>query len=195
MTTRSPIHKLFCYVDETGQDTQGRLFVVAVVVTESVRDDLRQQCMAIESESGKGQRKWVKSKRDRRLAYIRQVLALPALKGRCCFAAYYDHLDYLEATVQAIAGSLRLAESGVYQATVLIDGLPRSEEREVGLHLRRLGVSTKKVRGVNDETDVLIRLADAMCGFVRAALEGQPDMRGLLDEQLRAGVIRRLSAE
>lgn len=41
-------YKLFCYVDETGQDTQGRLFVVAVVVAERARVMLRQQCSAIE---------------------------------------------------------------------------------------------------------------------------------------------------
>lgn len=86
---------LFCYVNETGQDTQGRLFIVAVVVTESERDDLRQQCGAIELESGKGQRKWVKSKQARRLAYIRQVLDIPVLHGKLCFLASYDHVDYL----------------------------------------------------------------------------------------------------
>lgn len=188
-------HKLFCYVDETGQDTQGRLFVVAVVVTDSEREMLRQQCSAIEAQSGKGQRKWVKSKYDRRLAYVQQILKIPALHGRLCFSASYDHANYLEATVQAVAGSLRLVESAEYQATVLIDGLPRSEEREVGLQLRRLGVPVKKVRGAQDDTDVLIRLADAVCGFVRAALEGQPDMRSLLDEQLRLGVVREVSGK
>lgn len=188
-------HKLFCYVDETGQDTQGRLFIVAIVVTESERDALRKQCSAIEFGSGKGQRKWVKSKHDRRLAYMKQVLQIPALYGKLCFEASYDHVDYLEATVRAIAGSLRLVESAEFQATVLIDGLPRSEEREVGLQLRRLGVPVKKVRGAKDETDVLIRLADAVCGFVRAALEGQPDMRSLLDEQLRHGVVREVSSK
>jgi hypothetical protein len=105
----------------------------------------------------------------------------------------YNRLDYLEATVQAIAGTLRLVESAEYQATVLIDGLPRSEERAVGLQLRRLGVPVKKVRGVKDENDVLIRLADAVCGFVRAALEGQSAMRSLLDEQLRLGVVCEVS--
>lgn len=120
---------LFCYVNETGQDTQGRLFIVAVVVTESERDDLRQQCGAIELESGKGQRKWVKSKQARRLAYIRQVLDIPVLHGKLCFLASYDHVDYLGATVRAVTGSLRLVESGEFQATVLIDGLQRSEER------------------------------------------------------------------
>lgn len=48
----------------------------------------------------------------------------------------------------------------------------------------------KKVRGASDETDALIRLADAVCGFVRAALEGQSDMRTLFDEQVRLGVVR-----
>ena len=192
----SPLtHKLFCYVDETGQDTQGRLFVVAVVITESEREALRQQCSAIELESGKGQRKWVKSKHDRRLAYMRQVLKIPALHGKLCFSASHGHADYLDATVRAIAGSLRLVESAEFQATILIDGLPRSEERQVGLQLRRLGVPVKKVRGAQDETDVLIRLADAVCGFVRSALEGQPDMRSLLDEQLRLGVLREVSGK
>jgi hypothetical protein len=51
----------------------------------------------------------------------------------------------------------------------------------------------KKVRGARDETDVLIRFADAVCGFVRAALQGQPDMRNLLDEQLRLSVVREVS--
>lgn len=53
----------------------------------------------------------------------------------------------------------------------------------------------KKVRGARDETDILIRLADAVCGFVRAALEGQPDMRILLEEQLRVDLVREVSKE
>lgn len=52
------------------------------------------------------------------------------------------------------------------------------------------GANVKKVRGASDETDALIRLADAVCGFVRAALEGQSDMRTLFDEQVRLGVVR-----
>jgi hypothetical protein len=33
--------KLYCYVDETGQDTGGRLFIVAVILTSDQRDELR----------------------------------------------------------------------------------------------------------------------------------------------------------
>lgn len=45
--------KLYAYVDESGQDTQGELFVVAVVVTGSERDALRQALRNIERDSCK----------------------------------------------------------------------------------------------------------------------------------------------
>jgi hypothetical protein len=32
--------KLYCYVDETGQDTLGQFFIVSVVITEDIREKL-----------------------------------------------------------------------------------------------------------------------------------------------------------
>jgi len=76
-----------------------------------------------------------------------------------------------------------------YKVTVLLDALPRSLERDVGLRLRRKGIRAK-VRGVKkDENDVLIRLADAICGFVRADIEGQPEMRYLFTQGIRDGFL------
>lgn len=46
--------KLYCYVDETGQDTEGDLFVVSLVVTGDERDELLKLCESIEKKSGKG---------------------------------------------------------------------------------------------------------------------------------------------
>ena len=69
--------KFFCYVDETGQDTQGELFIVTVVTASQERNQLRQACEDIERDSRKGRRKWVKTTYSRRLAYIRQVLERP----------------------------------------------------------------------------------------------------------------------
>ncbi len=34
------IKKLYCYVDESGQDTKGDIFVVSVVVTDDNRDEI-----------------------------------------------------------------------------------------------------------------------------------------------------------
>lgn len=52
------IHKLYCYVDETGQDTKGRLFIV--VAGERVK--LNQYLEEVENKCGIGKRKWVRAK-------------------------------------------------------------------------------------------------------------------------------------
>jgi len=187
--------KFFCYVDETGQDTRGELFIVAVVIAGQERDQLRQACEDIERDSRKGRRKWIKTKYDRRLAYIRQVLERPIFAGKLNFAVYRDVQDYPSSTVQTIARALSATGGTDYKATILIDGLPRSLERMVGLQLRRLGIRAKKVRGLKDESDALIRLADAVCGLVRGATEGQPAMRALFERGIQTEVLRDLSGE
>ena len=155
--------KFYCYVDETGQDTLGEIFIVSIVIADYERDLLRQICKDIERHSRKGHRKWAKTSYDRRVAYIRQVLERATFAGKLNFAIYRDTRDYAFVTVQAIARALNATGETDYKVTVLIDGLPRSLERTVGLQLRRLGIRAKKVRGLKDEGDVLIRLADAAC--------------------------------
>ena len=49
--------KRYFYIDETGQDTKGRLVVVAVIIGEHDTDDLRLACEEIEALSRKGTRK------------------------------------------------------------------------------------------------------------------------------------------
>jgi len=187
------MQKFFCYVDETGQDTQGELFIVAVVIAGQERDQLRQACEDIERSSRKGRRKWVRATYSRRLAYLRQVLKRPIFEGKLHFAAYRNVQNYSTLTVQAIARALSEMDETNYKATILIDGLTRSLERAVGLQLRRAGVHAKKVRGLKDENDALVRLADAVCGLVRGAMEGQPVMGALFEWGIQTGVLKDLS--
>lgn len=49
--------KLYCYVDESGQDTEGRLFIVGGVITTQERDELTALCEQIERNVGK-RNKW-----------------------------------------------------------------------------------------------------------------------------------------
>ena len=189
----SEIQRFFCYVDETGQDTEGELFIVAVVIAERERNQLRQACKDIERNSRKGQRKWIKAKYSRRLAYIRGVLERPIFEGSLNFAVYRNAQDYSSLTAQTIARALSATGEMDYKATIFIDGLPRSLERAIGLQLRRLGVRAKKVRGLKDENDALIRLADAVCGLVRSAVEGQPAMQALFERGIQTGVLKDLS--
>jgi hypothetical protein len=189
-----PTQKLFCYVDETGQDTAGRLFVVSVVLASHDREPLRRSLGAIECASGKGQVKWHRSKRPAREAYTRSVLAVPALHGRLFYDAYPNTRNYPVKTVLTVARTVILAGGDDCKTTVFVDGLRKSQYHWFGVELRHLGIKISKVRGVHrDEADALMRLADAVCGFVRAALEGETPYAALLAAARADGTIRPLS--
>ncbi len=184
--------KFFCYVDETGQDTNGKFFIVSVIVTDQERQGLYQICEKIEDESQKGRRKWNKTAHNRRIAYIRQILADPVFVGKLNYAVYHDENDYTRLTIETIKRTLNALAEEDCEVTVFIDGLQRTLERNVGLQLRRSGFPTKKVRGLNDENDALIRLADAVCGLVRSAAEQKLMMRELLEQGVKTGIFKNL---
>ncbi len=184
--------RFYCYVDESGQDTRGRLFVVSVIIAAEDRDELLKALEAIERETGKNRVNWNKTTYSRKLAYIRRVLKLNAIPGKLNFALYQESRDYFGLTVQTIVSALnKIDKADDYKATVLIDALPPTQARVVSHLLHLSGVHAKKVRGVRrDENDALIRLADAVCGFVRAAHEGQPEMLKLFEDAVHKGVLK-----
>ena len=166
------VKKLYCYVDETGQDTEGKLFIVSVVVTSDERDALLKLCEDIEKESGKGKFKWGKSEKKRRLKYLKRIFETKIFKDKLRYSVFRDSKDYDLATIMSVAKALHFKEPKGYTTLVYVDGLSRSKRHEYGSQLRKLGVPTKKVQGVTkDENNALTRLADAIAGFVRDALE------------------------
>jgi hypothetical protein len=185
--------QLYCYVDESGHDTRGRLFVVSVVITGSERDRLRDLCERIEQTSLKGVWKWTRVSRERQMAYARQIVAEPELRGKLFYAVYKSAKGYLSLTVNSVALALNVSGEEDYQVTLVVDGLPRAHVHSVGRQLRGKDIRTRKVRGARDESDALIRLADGVCGLVRAAEEGQPEMRRLLERGVQAGVLKDVS--
>lgn len=181
--------KLYCYVDETGQDTVGELFIVSVVVTDSSRDGLVAILEDIEATSGKGRVKWMKVRGRQRVDYIGAVLSNPAFKGKLYFASYKGSKSYMALTVLSTAKAILKAEPLRHPVVVYVDGLPKARLRWFGVELRHLSVRTSKIVGVRrEEADALIRLADACCGFVRAALSGeQPEMAVLFSRAQASG--------
>ena len=185
--------KLYCYLDETGQDTKGDLFLVSVVITEKEREALREELVKVEKASLKGRRKWMKTRNEQRLAYIRGILKIPALKGGLNYAVYHNTTDYLPRTVLTTARAITKYGEGDYKAVILVDGLRKSQTRWFGAELRHLHIRTEKVRGVRkEEAEPLMRLADAIAGFVRAAISGDKTMHRVLERAKRQGYIREL---
>ena len=185
--------KLYCYVDETGQDTKGRFFLVAIVITCKERERLILELERIEDSSLKGIRKWKNTKPARRIAYLDLILASQLLINKINYAVFLDRNDYQDLTIIATAKAIiSIAPINNYEALVYVDGLSRTDRFVVGAGLRHRHVKVKMVRGLTDESSSLIRLADAMAGFVRDYLEGDPSMRSLYKKAVDSGLIRKL---
>lgn len=162
--------KLYCYVDESGQDTLGELLIVSVLVVAEEKEMLERLLEKIEQETGKSYLKWSKNSKVRRRAYMERVLEIKLLREKLMFAIHRNTLDYLEITAQTIAKTFARAAPQEYRAIVLIDALPSAVAIKMGAQLRRRGVHVKKVKGVRrEENDALMRLVDAVCGLVRDA--------------------------
>ena len=72
MTTQ----KLYCFVDETGQDTKGDFFLVAVVLKEAEDLQLLQDKLEEIEETSKKNLKWSRSSFKVREIYLKQLMTL-----------------------------------------------------------------------------------------------------------------------
>lgn len=179
--------KLYCYVDESGQDTKGDIFIVSIVVTGKERDDLLRVCEDIEEKSGKGKFKWGKAEHNRRMDYMRRIFSSKIFKGKLRYTVYKEQVNYDMATIMGIAKAVHFKEPKEYTTLVYVDGLSKNKRQEYGSELRKLGVPTRKVQGVTkDENNSLTRLADAIAGFVRDVLDKEgEDMEKLFKEAIK----------
>src|SRR5712691_11822192 len=100
------IEKLYCYVDETGQDTKGKLFIVSVVITKKDRDGVIRTLHIIEEKTGKKYTKWHRTSQKIKQAYIQTVFEQEILKGRIFYSAYQDQTSYKALTVLSVASAI-----------------------------------------------------------------------------------------
>jgi hypothetical protein len=184
--------KLYAYVDESGQDTYGEMFLVSVVVTEETRDAARKALQGIEQASGKLVRKWTRSRVRERVAYIEQCFDRAALLGPVYYSHYRNTRAYVDLLILSTAKALHARVMERPTATVFVDGLVYAERRRFAAGLRKLNVVVHKVQGRRDESDEFIRLADAMAGFVRDALEGDQQMGVMFEHARRHGLIEEM---
>ena len=178
------------YVDESGQDTRGELFIVAGVAVKD-SDALRERCVSLERTSGKGRAKWGKADRTKRLVYLRTVIAEPTLRDVMLFSyVFRETTNYDNATIQSIAHLMDFLQPTDAQAYVYVDGLPKTKCHEYKTCLRKFGCSVKKVSGLNDENEPLIRLADALAGASRDWLEYEDvELRKLFELAVQRGIL------
>ena len=176
------MHKFYCYIDETGQDTEGRFFLVAVVIAEKEqRDNLERQLEKIEQSSRKGKVRWKKTSLQGRLAYLTGVLSVDSLRENLFYACYQDRKDYGHLTTLTIAQAVlyKVKEKEDYQVIVYVHKANKEERKRISAGLGRENIKKKRVRGMREGSSALIRLADALAGFLRDYEEGQTYTRDL----------------
>jgi hypothetical protein len=186
------MQKLYCYVDETGQDTSGKFLLVSLALFGAERDDILNVLETIEQKSGKGKVKWIRVKDDVRRAYLDAVLANPSFHGNLMYAVYRDTTAYTQHLAQTVKLAIERVAEPDYKATIIVDGLEGRQKQLFTNLIRSLGVRHKTVRGMRDETDAFIRLADAICGFARAGLHDHIIFAPMLKRAQEREIIIRL---
>ena len=188
--------KIYCYVDESGQHTQGDFFSVAVVIVNAteLRDEGERRLLDVERRTGKGIAKWTNTNYVKKESYLRAITDLAELKSCLFYSIHTDTRSYVGATVDTIARVVQqhTTNTDTYKLIVVVDGLHKKERQQIARGLKQAGVVYKKVRGVRDESSAWIRLADAIAGFSRHVYENKPYTRSLYSDMQRRGFLIQL---
>ncbi len=143
------MQKIYCYVDESGQDTKGKLFIVSIIVTEKDRDLLQKEVEKIELISKKGKLKWGRSNKKLKLAYLNQVISIFRQSSSLRYSVFKNTKDYDLATIVAISKALHYEARKIkYKSIIYIDALSKTKKPEYARELRKLGISTQMLDGL-----------------------------------------------
>jgi hypothetical protein len=184
--------KLYCYVDETGQDVGSEFFIVVAIVSDKEQDLLRNQLLEIESLSKIGKRKWHKSRSEKRRRYLQLVLEKEVGKGEVYFGRFKKPLPYFLPTMETLEKAISNQAKENYKATIYIDGIDKKKAAELTNALRLRGIKLELVRSRRDESEPLIRLADRWAGCIRAAYLDRKEEKELLEEAKNKGYLQEI---
>lgn len=188
------MNKVYYFVDESGQHTQGDFFTVAVVIVRGsgLRDKVEQELLRVEKKVRKGTLKWTKTNYEKKQNYLRSVINIVGLENSFFYSIYFDTQDYVQSTVDTVTKSIQqqVTSMGKCESVVIVDGLNKAEKQHFARKLRKKGVVDGKVRGAKDENNAWIRLADAIAGFSRDFQEKKPYTQDLYDKMQKRHLIR-----
>ena len=161
---------LYAYIDESGQDTEGRFFVVGVLVIGETRATIQKQLEEIEKISGKGNSKWHKAKSNSRKKYIEAVVRLSELHSSLFYEIFHDDKKYVQLIGYATAHAILKKAKPSYRVSIFVDGFTQTELERLIPIFKDFQIRKRKLRGVRrEENNAFIRLVDALCGLVRDA--------------------------
>lgn len=179
--------KLYCWTDETGQDTRGKFFLVSILLSNKEQlEELRNKINEIEKKT-KGKTKWTKTDNKRKILFLKTILNLRVLRKNLYYSVYQNTTAYTPLVAMSVSKAVihKIKNyDGKYKVNVVIDGLRKKDKEIVRIELKNLNIKYSKIKvGLKDEQDVLLRLADALAGFARDYLENEKYAIDLVDKQ------------
>ena len=179
--------KLYCYSDETGQDTGGKFFLVSILLSDKESlEEIRNKISKIENKT-KGRTKWAKTDNKRKISFLKIILNLKILRKNLYYSVYQNTTTYTPLVAMAISKAIihKIKNyNGKYKVNIVIDGLGKKDRDIARKEFKNLNIKYNKIKiGLKDEQDVLLRLVDAMAGFIRDYLEEEKYAINLIDKQ------------
>lgn len=185
-----PTQKLYCYVDETGQDGLQKFFLVSIIITDHmIKDGIEEKLQQIETKTGKNKTKWTKEEFQVRLNYLSEVAKLTELQASIFYSFYKNTKEYTHLTSLSVAKAVLQKKEKDYSVTVIIDGLTKADTEKVRRELKQLHIKYSTIRGMKDEQSAFLRLADSMAGFIRDYIEKSSYAEPLFKRFLRRKII------
>ena len=166
------MQKLYCYVDEAGQDAGSEFFVVVAIVNHNDQETLRKRLTDVEELAQTNHLKWHKISYPRRIQYLSLILEQKIAKGSVFTAHYQKPIPYFFPMLEILEKSIKAVAQKPYRASVYVDGIDRYKAKQLTNALRATGLSLRGVKSKRDESEPLIRLADMWAGCIRNAYLG-----------------------
>lgn len=195
MAKKKESKKFYVYVDESGQDSKGEIFIVSVVILKGEREKIVKKLEEIEAKSGKGRIKWHKAHYKCNRQYMKKILKSDLFRKMIFFATSSNIKNYLKFMAETTSRSLllKIKNSQNYRARIYIDAFNKKEIQRFQKEIKRFNIKRKKVRGIrNENSDVFIRLADAICGLARKAEKKERWAKDILEEMETRGIVTRI---
>lgn len=168
--------KLYCFVDETGQDTKGAFFLVSIVLKERKNlEILEKKLLAIESSDKKPFSNWKKLSFEKKATLLKKLANFKELYGSIYYSVYQTSTIYTPLVALTIAKAVlnKQTSDQDYIVTVVIDGLNDKEREAVSHELKKLKIHYRKIRGMKDEQNIFLRLAHIFASLLRDYKENQ----------------------
>ncbi|MBI4253260.1 DUF3800 domain-containing protein [Candidatus Uhrbacteria bacterium] len=181
------MQKLYCYVDESGQDDRSQYFTVVVIICFGDRDIIRQQLIDIEHITKTYGLKWHKTKHDRRMHYLAVACKSDVGAVTTYYGIHKKPLPYFFPMSDTLERAIKKACTGKYSATVYVDGIDRTIAKKLTNILRSRGVQLNLVKSRRDESEPIIRLADMWAGCIRGMLLGGKESKAIFEHAKAKG--------